>query len=262
MGWIKKGFPLIAGYESLGDTVEAKRFLDFKINELLDTGDPVWEFRSKLKTRKEVCDFVITEFDYPFHLGVPTDKHLNNWFEGNCCHQLTDDYWQSASDTLTTLLVNQRQGKKGFGDCEDVAMLFVTLFLEKKWGAYGCLGYVMEDGQILGGHSWGTFKDDAGAWRLYEATLDTPPRYPDGYPAISIDDTEWKVGDITYKAGARFNRRQYYEDGEMDNPLGLLLSLALGSKETRKKHEAISRAWGQKTKPLAKAGLLSRVRWK
>jgi hypothetical protein len=260
--WVKKEFPLIQGYESLGDSVEAKRFVDFKLNELLDTGDPVWQFKGKLRTRKEVADFVITEFDYPFHWGVPTDKHLNNWFHGNCCHEITEDYWQSASETLTTLLVNQRQGKKGYGDCEDTSVLFTTLFLEKKWEAYECLGYVLENGQVLGGHGWSIFKDNNGIWRIYESTLDTPPEYPDGYPAINPDDTEWKVGSVTYQAGVKFNRRQYYEDGNMDNPLSLLLGMALGSKETKKKHEAISRAWGQKTKPLRKVSLMSRLRWR
>jgi hypothetical protein len=260
--WVKKEFPTILGFESLGDNVEAKRWVDFKLNELLDTGDPVWEFRSEFKTREEVCDFVIVQFDYPFHFGIPSDKHLNNWFHGNCCHQITDDYWQTASETLTTLMLNQRQGKRGFGDCEDVSVLFTTLFLEKKWEAYECLGYVLESGEILGGHGWSVFKDDNGVWRLYESTLDTPPEYPGGYPAINPDDTEWKVGSVTYKADTKFNRQEYYEDEEVNNPLRLLLNLALSSKETRKKHEAISRAWGQKTKPLRKLSLMARLRWK
>jgi len=45
MSWVKKEFPLIVGYESLGNDVRAKRFTDFKIYQLLDTFDPIWQFR-------------------------------------------------------------------------------------------------------------------------------------------------------------------------------------------------------------------------
>ncbi|GAI30234.1 unnamed protein product, partial [marine sediment metagenome] len=44
--WIKKEMPLIPGFESLGDNVEAKRWLDFKLDQILDTGAPLCEYRS------------------------------------------------------------------------------------------------------------------------------------------------------------------------------------------------------------------------
>lgn len=267
MSWIKKEFPTIRGYESLGDTIEAKRWLDFRISQLLDTGDPLWEYRGVLKARKDVCDFVIMEFDYPLSMGLPTDNHYNNWFCSNCCHCITQDFWQMASETLRTLRLNQRQGRKGVGDCEDVSVLFTTLFLMKRWEAYECLGYVLLDNEMLGGHGWSIFKDEDGVWRLMEATLSEAPKYPNGYPAISPDETEWKVGDITYRAFVKFNRHEYYENEEeyyqgAATAMDALLRVRLKAKETRRKYEAISRAWHQKAKPLTKLGLLSRLRWR
>lgn len=258
MNWTKKDFPTIEGYEQLGDNVEAKRWLSFSINELLDTGDPLWEYRSKIKTREDACNFVISQFDYPMHLGVPTDLHKNNWFNGSCCHGITQDFWQTASETLRTLHLNQRSGRKGYGDCEDVSVLFTTLFLMKKWEAYECLGYVLENEQILGGHGWSIFRDKMGYWRLYEATLSEPPAYPDGYPIIDLKATKWYVGTLVYQGLAKFNRHEYYESEEG----GILLKLRLRDKETRKKHRAISRAWDIRTKPLKKISLIGRLRWR
>lgn len=261
MSWIKKEMLFLQGYESLGDTVEAKRWLDFKISQLLDTGDPLWEYRSMLKTRKDICDFVITQFDYPMARGLPTDRHYNNWFDSNCCHQVTQDYWQCASETLRTLRLNQREGKKGLGDCEDVSVLFVTLFLMKKWQAWECFGLVLQDGNIMGGHGWSIFEDEQGISRLYEATLSTPLEYPDGYPKIDLNDTEWKINNLTYQAFCKFQRKEYYESSEEDM-FAKYSNLKFKVKETRKKYEAISEAWKQKTKPLTKSGLLARMRWR
>jgi len=259
LSWIKKDFPYIAGYEELGDNVEAKSWLSFKLNQLLDTGDPVWEYKTILKTRRDVCNFVISQFDYPMVRGRPNDVHKNNWFGGLCCHQITQDMWQSASETLRTLRLNQLRGGKGYGDCEDVSVLFVTLILEKRHQAYECLGYVARDGEVLGGHGWAIFQDEDFTWRLYEATLSTPPQYPGGYPVVDPEGNDFKVGDVTYHAWAKFNRYEYYEweDG-MKNYMGLKFKL----KETRRKHEAISKAFQQKTKPLVRLGFLGKLRWK
>lgn len=261
MSWVKKEMPLIQGYESLGDRVAAKRWLDFEINQLLDTGDLVWEYRDELKTRKQICDFVITQFDYPMVRGLPSDVHRNNWFQNLCCHQVTADYWQMASETLRTLRLNGRKGEKGYGDCEDVSALFVTLFLEKKWQAWECFGLVLENGEVLGGHGWGLFQDEDEFFRLYEGTLSEPPEYPSGYRIIDPELTEWKVGNITYQAFAKFKRKEYYESSVEDLMLKYL-QLKFSLKETKKKYEAISKAWGINTKPLKKLGLLSKLRWR
>jgi len=262
MNWTKKEMPLIPGYESLGDDVAAKRWLDFKLTELLDTGDPVWEYRDELKTRKDICDFVIQQIDYPFHLGAPTDKHYNNWFDSGCCHQITEDYWQQASETLATLRLNKRDGKKGLGDCEDTSVLFVTLMLEKGFEAWECLGEVLQNSIPIGGHGWSIFKSDDSFWRIYESTLDVPPNYPEGYPRIDPDETSWKVEGLTYQAYAKFDRHEYYEANDAEETMKKLTSLPFKAKETRRKYEAIAKAWGKGTKPLSKANILSRARWK
>jgi len=259
--WKKKEMPQIPGYETLGDSVLAKRFLDFKLNQLLDTGDPVWEFRGMMNTREDICRFVISQIDYPLHKGVPTDKHYNNWFDSNCCHCITQDYWQTASETLRTLCLNKKKGKLGIGDCEDVSCLFVTLMLEKKWEAYECLGYVLENDRVLGGHGFAIFQDDKKVWRLYEATLTIPPEYPGGYPEIDPESTEWRAGNLVYKAFAKFNRNKYYESMEELDTLSYY-RLKFKLKETRKKYEAIATAWKQKAKPLKKLNLLSKIRWR
>lgn len=264
MPWVRKPFPTIPGYESKGDSVEAKRWVDFKINELLDTGDPVWEYRDELKSIKDICEFVIKEFDYPLRWGTPTDVHRNNWFSGLCCHQITLDYWQTASETLRTLRLNRLKGKKGYGDCEDTSVLFVTLMEEKCHEAYECLGLVYRGDELLGGHGYAIFMDEVGVWRLYESTLDVPPPYPDGYPAIGPGANEWKVGDLRYVAWVKFNRREYYEwveEGEK-SMISLYLNLTGRMKERRRKYEEIAKAWGLPVKPLRRLGLLGRLRWR
>jgi len=264
MPWVRKPFPTIPGYESKGDSVEAKRWVDFKINELLDMGDPVWEYRGELKSIRDICEFVIKEFDYPLKFGMPTDVHRNNWFSGLCCHQITLDYWQSASETLTTLHTNRLKGKKGYGDCEDMAALFVTLMLEKGYEAYMCLGLVFRGEELLGGHGWGIFRDEEGVWRLFEGTLDVPPPYPNGYPAIDPDANEWRVGDLRYVAWVKFNRQEYYEwtDKEERSIISFYLDFTKRMKERRRKYEEISVAWRLPAKPLRRLGLLGRLRWR
>ncbi len=125
--WIEKEMPDIPGYESLGDSAGAKRWLDFNLGELLAAdGDLLGYITSKtpgsglgIETREDVCNFVISAIDYPMVRGLPSDVHKNNWFQGLCCHRITLDYWQTARETLRTLRLNKRDGKPGYGDCED-----------------------------------------------------------------------------------------------------------------------------------------------
>lgn len=261
--WTKKEFPTILGYESLGDDVSAKRWTDFRLDELLDIAnmnDPNWEPRSNLKTKQDICDFVITQFAYPLKYGMPTDKHYDNWFGGMCCHTISQDYWQTASETLRTLRVNKLTGGLGVGDCEDVSLLFTALFLSKGFFAKECIGQVMDkNGQILGGHGWSLFQDGNRKWRLYEATLSEVPAYPTGYPEVDIDANDWEVGNTIYHAIAKFNKVEYMEWVRSLYPYS---KMGIKSKETRAKHEAISRSWGIKTKPMKKLGLLGKLRWK
>jgi len=267
--WIKKSMPALPGYESLGDSVEAKRWLDFKLGELLAADDDLLDYITSktpgsglgIETRENVCNFVISAIDYPMFLGMPTDIHKDNWFSGLCCHKITLDYWQTARETLRTLRLNKRDFKPGYGDCDDVSVLFTAIFLALHFSAWECIGYVLEGGQILGGHGWAIFKDDTGVCRLYEATLSEPPTYPDGYPEIDPESIEWQVGSLTYQGFAKFNREEYYENEEAEDPLKAL-RIGFRGKETRKKHEAITKAWGIKTKPLRRPSLLTKLRWR
>jgi len=264
MAWIKKEMPLIQGYESLGDTVASKFWVDQKLNEWLDTGDPVFQFAHKFKTRKEICDFIIKDFEYPLRFGVPDDKHTYNAFSGKRCYTISADYWAPCSETLRTLVLEQRKSganAAGMANCEDSSIAFVTLFLQKRWKAFECLGAVYSGAELLGYHGWAKFRSEGGEWRLYESTLNVPPNYPEGYPKIDPEDTKWNVNGLTYKAFCRFNRHEYYESGEGDL-LTEYLKQPFKSKETRMKYEAIAKAWHQKTKPLQAAKFVAKLRWR
>lgn len=256
--WVKKEFPVIRGYEELGDHGDAKRWLSFKPSQLLDSGASLWECKGILNSRQKVCDFVISQFKYPMRRGVPTDRHENNWFSGLCCHKISMDYFQQASETLRTLRLN---GDKGMGDCEDVAILATTLMLMQRWPAQVVFGAVLRNGEIQGYHAWGVFRDQEGRWRLYEATLTTPPSYPDGYPVVSLGKTEeWQVGNITYRGYARFDRKQWFESDKYD--IHQLFHKSKREKDTRAKFQAIAEAWHQPTKPEVQAGLMGKIRWR
>lgn len=253
--WNEKDMPRMAGLES-SNAIEAKRWLDFSLDELLDEREPAKVCALTLPSRESICRFVIERFDYPMVRGSPNDTHKDNWFGGLCCHTLSLDFWQQASETIRTLRLNEGSGKPGYGDCEDVSILFTDLFLLKGWEAFECLGEVYEGGKFLGGHGWAIFRDDWGTWRLYEATLTDAPMYPSNYPAIDPEQTEWVINGITYSAQAKFNRDAYYESGGG----ALFAYIAIKVKETKKKYKAIERAWQSPVKPLAKAGLLGRIR--
>jgi len=155
MSWMAKPFPLIPGYDSLGNATAAKWWLGQTLDNWLDRAPPVPQLAAELETRDDVCKFIIERFEYPMVRGIPNDKHVNNWFSGMECYQITLDYWQKASETLRTLLLSKhKEGIAGLGtgDCEDTSMAFTALFLEKGWKAMECIGMVYQDGQLLGGH--------------------------------------------------------------------------------------------------------------
>jgi len=255
MVWKRKKFPAIPGYESKGDNVRAKRWLDFKLNQVLDTGDPVWEY--EFGNRKEAVNFVIKQFKYPMVRGKPNDKHYNNWFACNCCHTVSADYWQKASETLRTLRLNK---KKGIGDCEDVSILLTALFLEENWKAWECLGRVYRGDRLLGGHGWPLVRDENGDWRLPEATLDEPKEWPEGYPKVNPKGNDWKVNNLRYHASAKFSRSHYYEWSE-GKGIGDYLEMDFDSKNKREKFEEIQRAFEVPVSPIEQAGLLAKLRW-
>jgi len=258
MPWKRKKFPTIPGYESKGDNVRAKRWLDFVINQLLDTADPVWEYKDELESKKNTCNLVISQFLYPMRHGKPNDKHYNNWFACNCCHTVSADYWQQASETLRTLRLNKG---RGVGDCEDVSILLTTLFLEKNWKAWECLGRVYRDDRLLGGHGWPIVKASEDDWRLVEATLENPKEWPDGYPKVDPSGNDWKVKDLTYHASVKFSRSHYYEWSGNEG-IGEYLEMEFEEKNRREKFEAIQKAFETPVSPVKQAGLLSKLRWR
>lgn len=259
MPWKRKEFPMIPGYESKGDNVRAKRWLDFRLNQVLDTEDPVWEVKGELKDREGTVNYVLMDFKYPMKRGKPTDKHYNNWFDSNCCHQITADMWAKASETLQTLRLNQREDEKGYADCEDTSILLVNLFLEKDWKAWECLGKVYRGDRLLGGHGFPLVQDENDDWRLVESTLDEPKKWPNGYPQVDPSENDWKVKDLTYHASMKFNRSHFYKwEGEsMDE----YLEIDFDEKNKKEKFEAIQEAFRTPVSPVKQAGLLSKLRW-
>lgn len=261
MSWISKPFPLIPGYDTQGNLPAAKWWLEQTLDKWLDRAHPVPQIAAKLASKEEICKFVIERFEYPMVRGMPNDKHVNNWFAGQECYTITLDYWQKASETLRTLLLSQQKegpAGLGMGDCEDTSILFTTLFVEKGWKAFECIGSVYDESGFLGGHGWAIFQLQDGRWALYESTLD---EVPITYPLVSPADNDWQVGEITYHAEAKFDRSDYYE-WDQSAGLGRYLALPARQKESRAKYQAIERAWRVKSKPIARAGLLAKIRWR
>jgi len=143
--------------------------------------------------------------------------------------------------------------------------LFVTLFEEKGWEAFCCIGAVYRDNRLLGYHGWAIFKDEDGNWRIFESTLDIPPSYPDGYPKIDPEENRWGVGNLIYEAWIKFDRKAYYEWGSKEvDRMKDYLRLRRKEKERKQKYEAIEESWKVRTKPLKRRekSLLAKLRWR
>jgi len=259
MAWKRKKFPTIPGYESEGDSVSAKRWLDFKVSQLLDTADPVWETKGKLKNREDTVNLVINQIKYPMKYGKPCDTHYNNWFKSQSCHRISADFWQQASETLRTIRLNLKKGqKKGRGDCEDVSCLLVALFLEQDWRAWECLGRVYRGDRLLGGHGWPIVEDENGDWRLVEATLSEPKEWPEGYPKVDPKSNDWTVDNLRYHATIKFNRTHYYEWEE--KAMVEYVEIPFEKKNRQEKFEVIQEAFEAPVSPVQQAGILSKLR--
>jgi len=259
MTWTREKFPQIPGYENLGDSLKAKRWLQFSINQLLDSQDPIWEYRDELGSREEVVNFGIEQFAYPMKRGRPTDQHYKNYFESQSCHQISADFWQQASETLRTLRLNRKKAnERGVGDCEDTSVLLVDLFLEKDWKGWECLGKVYRGDRLLGGHGWPIVQGEDGDWRLVESTLDEPKRWPNGYPCADPSENDWRVDNLRYHASVRFNREYFYKWEE--ESVEEYLEMEFDEKNRREKFEAIQEAFEAPVSPIEQAGILSKLR--
>jgi len=232
--------------------IENKRFWPFALCELVDLFSyQVNKYSLELPNDpKAVADAVIKDVRYPFHLGQPDDYHQLNCFHGSYkfCKRVDLDFFQKASETAFLKV----------GDCEDSSVLYTAL-AGKLVGAesvYEVLGLVKDadTGEILGGHGWSVCKWQS-QWHLAESTLDIPPAQ---YPVIVHYKAPCTIGKYIYAPMVLFNWKKYIEISPISNYLGL----SFKSKETRRKYEAISRAFGIRTKPLGKSTILSKFKWR
>jgi hypothetical protein len=216
----------------------SQRFEPFALNELFDFNKyVVKDFIKDCKTVKDVADKVIRAVQYPFYMGQPDDKHHWNHFHGKFDRDITEDYWQTCSETALFL----------WGDCEDSSVLAVggiRALDVRVDDVYEVFGLVRDavTGAILGGHGWvytrsSSFGTDK--YVLVESTLDTPP---EKYPEVgsTLDDLKkpFRYGSVVYDPEALFNDEMYIE----------VRPISLGRKDTRVKHEAIEKSWGIQSK--------------
>jgi len=86
--------------------IKGKRFWPFRLNEICDLhSEPVLAVSRKLPDEpKPVCDWVIREVEYPFHLGRPDDLHTWNAYHGKYkrCYRVDMDFWDTASEVAVT----------------------------------------------------------------------------------------------------------------------------------------------------------------
>ena len=252
--------------------VQTQYFWEIRLNELLDWRSyQVEKFIKDCETPRDAADKIIRYLKYPFYAGRPCDRHEYNAFRGKYCRTVDLDYWARASECLAS----------GWGDCEDGSIALVAAL--RRMGlapedVYVVFGYVRnaETGEVLGGHGWvyarhPSFGKDG--YIYIETTLDEPPKeYPE-VPDIT-KPFRWKRielvpeflwNDEVYKPVAValgfiiywFHR--YW--GVKEKILGYL-DLKKRLKETRRKYEGLQRAWQMPVKPLKKAGILSRLRWR
>ncbi len=248
--------------------VYAKRFTSILFTKLIDHRRGWIEKhmqKFKIKDAKTAIEFGIKNIDYPFYMGQPDDLHIWNAFHGKACFKVLEDYWQTAFETMMTYVLNQRlYNKHGFGDCEDSSIFITGMLRILNIPAYEYFGAVYRDSTLLGGHAYLIAQLDDGKWHLIESTLDTPPKYPDGYPIADPDKNQWKIGSIIYKADIRLNESHYYEWVRSDMPKKYKKYAKLRKNEKEKiiKYRAIREAWGIEVKPLKKRGIIKRIRWR
>jgi len=265
--WVKKDMPVVPSLEEHPPS-QAKRLTRIHLGHLI-MHRKMWiqEKMSELgiNTPQKAIEFVIKEIDYPITRGKPDDKHVFNFFSGKACWKIEVDYWATADEVLTTYILNKKvYGRKGYGDCEDSAILCVALLRILKVPAYVVFGVVKRDNIILGGHGWAIAKlPEDGEWHLIECTLNDPLPYPYGYPEIDPETNTWKVGKLVYEGWIKFTETRYYEWEESSmNRFADYLALDSKSKERKKKYDEISLAWNTETKNKKHESMLTRLRWR
>ncbi len=90
-------------------------------------------------------------------------------YREDCASQRAADFWQFPAETLAL----------GSGDCEDCTFLLATLLLSAGISPF-CVrvifGILVETDGSRREHCWPIYKDEKGAWRILESTLDRPER--------------------------------------------------------------------------------------
>jgi len=220
--------------------IEGTRFERFRLNELFDYNRyVVQEFFKDCGTAREVAELVIRTVQYPLYRGEPDDRHCLNAFHGRFCECITEDYWQTCSETVLF----------GWGDCEDSSVLTVggmRLLGVSPRDVYTVFGLVRDStGEVLGGHGWVYVRDPSfgtDKFVLVETTLDVPPsRYPE--VGVTLDDLKrpYTFGSVVYEAEQLFNDEVYIE-------LRPLITRKRSKRSSRRVHEAIERAWDIESK--------------
>lgn len=232
-------------------------FWKILLNELLDFNSlPIKDYIKDVSTPKALADKIIRDIEYPFYLGRPDDTHILNCFHGKWCKKITLDFWQPASWTAVIKI----------GDCEDSSILYVAsaeAMDVSDEDVYEVFGYVLDakTQSLLGGHGWvyvrhKSFGDDS--WRYVETTLDIPPAE---YPKVPDINKPFNYQNIILVPEILWNSSKYIE---LMVESMRYYSLKKRDKESKKKYEAIQKAFEIPVKPLKKArkSMLSRLRWR
>ena len=253
--------------------VVSQYFWRIRLNELLDHDSyQIEKYVEGVGNPKELADKVIRDVEYPFHHGQPDDLHVWNAFHGKRCYKVEEDFWQKASETAFAKM----------GDCEDSSILYVAAARRlgvKPEDVFVVFGYVQtEGGEFLGGHGWVYVRDPSfgkEGFVYVETTLDEPPAEYPKVPDIAkpfnwrgivlVPEILWN--DEIYRSVASaanfgliiYQLRRYW--GVKKRIFGYA-DLGRKLKETKKKYEALQLAWKLPVKPLKKAGVLSRLRWR
>lgn len=256
--WIDVGCPEIWSLEDHPPS-DAKRFTKWCLCGLVNNRR-AWLIEKankfKINTPKDAIDFVLKGFAYPHTLlGMPTDKHsytaFYGWFKpfARVNFEVTEDYWQTAFETMMNYVLNKKVGKPGYGDCEDTAILMGGLFDILKVPYWVCFGMVYDGETPLGGHAF-TIANLDGNWRLIETTLDTPYSYPDGWPEVDPEKNIYKFKDLKYEAFVQFNSTHtrdwgYDKKTNLGKNIEDYLKFRRKNKHSRKKIKRIKEVWGK-----------------
>ena len=269
--WVKKKPFVIPSLEHYPPE-RAKRFTDAKITSLPRMrANWVKEKMGELGIldMRTAVEFGIRQVGYPLVNGVPDDWHEWNAYKGRDCYKVTEDYWDATWEVMMEVVLCRRQGCEPLADCDGSSEYITGMLRILGVDAWEVFGEVYRDSQPLGGHAYLYARFPDGKYKLIESTLDTPPKWPDGYPVIDPSTNKWRVGNITYVGDFRFNDEELYEWSETgsggEEPgfrVRKHLEMTRRERERREKYDAIAEAYGVATKPHRKRGLLSRLRWR